>query len=275
MSDANIDIQASNLFDVGANFKPQPATSSSTSANVTTMDAYGNIVCERNIYDITSFTQSYQYCGSDFIGDFVDQRTAPVPFLENIGCVFGDKLVTSITVNMTAGEKCTVDFEGHNHNQNAHDAGETPTGASRADALALGIYDGSDALPHETGESFEAWDGFGINDFGMDMGDTASIASATVTWSITHEDRQDEFGKHLVGKNITPKIDFTFDFQGIPTSMTSDDEEVRAAAFEAEFVANTNAMYTPLVDSTDKNDSNTEFDSSALIAHAHTSLATV
>jgi len=275
MADKDIDLQASNIFDVAENFQTQSSGSSGASNNVTAMDEKGYVVCESVIYDISSYTQELKYCGSDFLGDFVDGRTVPVSFLENFGCTFGGKVVTGITISMTAGEKCSVSIEGHNHGQNEHDAGATPQsgGATRAQALALGIADVSDFMPHETGEAFKDWDGFGVPNFGITQGDSTP-KSATVTFGFNHVDEIDETGKHLVGKNITPKCDLTMDFGGIPVCFSSDDPETRATAINALMGANTNDMLGAMTDSTDKNDSNSEFDSCALVAHAHTSLAT-
>lgn len=249
MADASIDLQASNLFSLNSNFKTSTSGTSETSNNVTVMDELGNVSCERNIFDITSYSQSAGYCGSDFIGDLGT-------FLTEFGNVQGGKIVTGVTVNMTAGEYCTIDVEGHNHDQNAHAAG-----------LNIGYADVSDFMPHELTEAFNAWNGFGVPDFGVTVGSDASPASATVTFAMNHVDQMDEAGKHLVGKNITPRCELSMDFSGIPTSNTT-------TLLDADFAANTNTMLGAIADSVDSNDSNSEFDTFALVAHAHTSLAT-
>ena len=53
---------------------------------------------------------------------------------------------------------------------------------------------------------------------------------------------------------------------GIPTSDTK-------TLLNADFAANTNSMLGAVTDTLDENDSNSEFDSFALTAHAHTNIA--
>jgi len=269
MADAVVDYQASSIFGLGANFHCQASTTSTPSTPSTAMDNVGNVECETITTDITSYSQEAMYCGSDFMGDFVDTSGTPVSFLENFGCTFNSKLVDSISINMTKGEKCTVSISGHNHDTNPHDGGATPTGATRADALALGIADVSDFLPHEVAEAFNGWDGFGVPDFGITTGDNATPASASVTFSFgTHADEVDEAGKHFVGKNITPKCELSMEFTGVPTSNT-------AALLNTDFDGNTNDMLGCVVDSVDLSDGNTSADTFAFVAHAYTDLATV
>lgn len=248
MADATIDLQASNLFSLGANFKTSSSGTSVQSNNVTVMDEKGNVSCETNIFDITSYSQSAGYCGSDFVADLGT-------FLTQFGDAQGSKCVTGLTINMTAGEYCTIDVEGHNHASNAHAAG-----------LTLGYADVSDFLPHEVAEAFAAWNGFGVPDFGVTLGDNASPSSATVSFAMNHVDQVDEQGQHLVGKNITPRCELSMDLSGIPTSNTT-------TLLDADFGANTNDMLDAVADSTDTNDSNSEFDTFSFVAHAHTSLA--
>jgi hypothetical protein len=268
MADAVVDIQATNLHALGANFKTSSSGTTIETTNVTVMDEVGNVVCEENIEDITNYTQDAGYCGVDFMGDFVDTSAAPVPFLENIGCTFDSKLVTGITVSMTAGEPCTISISSHNHDNNEHDGGATPTGATRADALALGIYDGSDFMPHGAAKAFEDWNGRGVPDFGVVTGTDSSPISATVTFSINHVDQVGEAGKHLVGKSITPRCELSMEFSGTPTSNTK-------TLLNVDWAANTNDMLGCITDTIDENDSNDGFDSFALTAHAHPLLATV
>jgi len=249
MADASIDLQASNLFSLNANFKTSSSGTTEEGTNVTVQDELGNVSCERVIDDITSYTQSAGYCGSDFVSDFG-------AFLTEAGNVQGDKIVTGWTINMTAGEYCTIDVTGHNHDTNPHVAG-----------LTVGYADVSDFLPHELTEAFNAWNGFGVPDFGITLGADASPSSATVTFAMNHVDTIDEQGKHLVGKNITPRCELSMDFSGVPTSNTK-------TLLDADFAANTNSMLGAITDTTDSNDNNNEFDSFALTAHAHTDLAT-
>lgn len=249
MADATIDLLASNLFSLHANFKTTASTTGAPLTNASAMDEKGNVACQRNIADMTNYTQNAVYCGSDFIADLGT-------FLTKFGDVQGSKVVTALNINMTAAGYVTVDITGHNHGTNAHAAG-----------LTMGYSDVSDFLPHEVGEAFVAWDGFGVPDFGITLGDNASPVSASVSFSMDHKDVNDEAGAHLVGKNITPRCELKMDFAGIPTSNT-------AALLEADFGGNTSDMLVPLVDSVDSSDSNSDFDTFAFTAHANPLLAT-
>lgn len=252
MADAGIDIQASNLFSLSANFKTQSSTTGDVITAITVQDELGNVSCEANINDIINYTQTASYCGADFVGDLGT-------FLTEFGNVQGSKCVTGITINMTASEYCTIDIEGHNHLINPHE-----------DSLDLGYADVSGFLPNAVSESFAGWDGFGVPDFGITVGSDASPVGATVTFSMNHIDQMAEDGDHLVGKNITPRCELSMDFSGVPTSNTD-------VLLETDFVTNNVSpfMYIPKVDSTDTSDSNSDFDSFAFVAHANTDLATV
>jgi len=267
MPEPTVEIKASNIHNVGANFTTQSSGTTAESTNVTNMDELGNVSCEKVITDIISYTQTIKYCGTDFMGDFVDTSASPVPLLENFGGTFGAKLVNGITINMTAADYCTVDLTSHNHEVNPHDGGATPTGATRADALALGIADVSDFLPHEVAEAFKDWSGFGVPDFGITLGANATPKSATATFELNHVDQTDGDGAHFVGKNTTPKCSLTMDFSGIPTSNTD-------TLLDADYAANTNGMLGCLNDTDAENDTNTDFDSFALTAHAFKDLST-
>ena len=245
MADATIDMAGSNLFSLAAAFTTQSSTTSHTTTEVTTLDATGNVECEQSIGGTTTYTQSAQYCGSDFVGDLGTMLTT-------FGEVANSKLVTGLTINMSAGQYATIEVTGHNHDANAH--------------ATQGRYaDVSNFLPHETDEAFAAWDGFGVPDWDITVGDNASPSSATVTFSITHTDVDDEAGDHLVGISITPKCELSMQFEGTPTSTT-------AAALETNFDAATNDVLSAQVDSVDSSDGNTTFDTFAFTAHAYTDL---
>jgi len=250
MADASVALEASNLFSLSANFNTTASTTSEGSTAVNVMDEVGNVACETIITDITNYTQSASYCGSDFMTDIGT-------FLTEFGNAQNSKVVTGLSINMTAGGYVTTDITGHNHAENAHVAG-----------LTLGYADVSDFLPHEVGEAFASWDGFGIPaDYDITTGTDSSASSASVTFAMNHVDQIDETGDHLVGKNITPRCELSMDFVGIPTSNTQ-------ALLNADFAAATNDMLGCVWDSDDSNDSNSDFDTFALTGHAHTDLAT-
>ena len=250
MADATVALEAANLFGLHTNFNTSASTTNVAETNVAVNDEVGNVECQRNIADITNYTQSASYCGADFMADIGT-------FLTQFGDFQTIGVVTGLTINMTASGYVTIDITGHQHAANAHSAG-----------LTLGYADVSDFLPHEVAEAFAAWDGFGIpSEYSITVGSNSSASSATVSFTMNHVDQMDESGDHLVGKNITPRCELSMDFIGVPTSNTT-------SLLEADFDANINDMLVPLADSTDTNDSNSDFDTFAFTAHANTDLAT-
>lgn len=249
MADATIDLQATDIFNVNANFKIQSSTTSEPTTNPQNLDELGNVSCERTIEDITNYSQTMSYCGTDFVGDVLSVGGG---FLTGFGYIWDNKLLTGVTINMTAGEYCSVDLEGHQHAVNSH---TTPR-----------VYaDFGTALPADIGEAFENWDGFGVPDFGITVGNDASPASATVTLSLNHVDQMKEDGTHLVGAITTPRCELSMDFSGVPTSQT-------IAAIQSDLRANAGVWSGAYVDSIDSGDSNSDFDTFSFVAHNHTDL---
>ena len=258
MADAVVAIEATNLFGLHASFTTTASSTTAPLTNVQVLDELGNVACQQNIADITNYSQSWSYCGSEtgFVADFGT-------FLTTFGDFQTIGVVTGITINMTAAGYVTGEITGHQHADNAH-----------ASAVTTGRADVSDFLPHAATEAFLLWDGFGIprNAAGTEAyivttGANSAPQSVTVTFSMNHVDQIDETGAHLVGKNLTPRCEISMDFIGVPTSNT-------AALLEGDFGAAVGDMLVPLVDSTDTNDSNTDFDTFAFTAHANADLET-
>lgn len=249
MADAVIDLQASNIFGLNANFNTTSSTTGTATSNVAINDELGNVACQRNISDMISHSQSATYCGSDFVTDLGT-------FLTQFGTVQSSKIVTGLSIGMSAEGYATIEVSGHQHPDNAHVAG-----------LSIGYADVSDFLPHAIGEAFVSWDGFGVPDFGVTVGANSSPASASVNFTMNHIDENDEQGDHLVGKNITPRCELSMDFVGLPTSVT-------ISAIQTDLRANEGDMLDVLVDSIDQSDSNSEFDTFSFTAHANPALAT-
>jgi len=250
MADAVVDLQATNIFGLNANFNTSGSTTTPTKTRTEVLDESGNVACARLVGDIEEVTQSgIMYCGTDFVGDLAT-------FLTTFGDVQNDWLVTAINISMTAGAPATMDITGHNHVTNAHVTG-----------VSIGQADVSDFLPHEVTEAFAAWDGNNVPDFGITLGTTATPSSATVGFAMNHVDTPDTNGDHFVGKNTTPRCTLSMDFSGIPTSST-------AAALEVDLKANTNNMLDPLVMPVALSDSNTAHDTSSFTCEANADLIT-
>jgi len=250
MAAPDISIEPTNVFQLSANFKTSKSTDGLKVNNAQALDEAGNVACQRNTGGQTDLTQEAKYCGSDFVTDLGT-------ILTKFGDVHGAGILTGLTITPALADYVSISLAGHQHAVNPHVAG-----------LTNGYVDVSDFLPHELTEAFKSWDGFGIPDFGIAIGDDAAIASCSIAFSFgAHPDPMDQNGDHLIGKNLTPKCDLNMSFVGIPTSNTR-------ALIEADLAANTNHMFTPLVDSTDASDSNVDYDAFSFVAHANPALAT-
>ena len=228
-------MEASNLFGLGANFNPQSSNSDLREDAANIMDATGNIECETMVNERTEYSNSFAYCNAT-----PDIKTDLATLLTKFGDVHGSKKVDTMTVNFEKGQYATVDITGHNHTDNAHEAG-----------LADGYCDASASIPSSSG--------FGVPDWGITMGTNASPISATVTFSGNHIDREGEDGNHWQGKTTTYRAELTLTIEGVPTDIT-------ASAIETDATGWT-------VDSINATDGNQDFDGYVFTLHRHFDLA--
>ena len=247
---AEVPIQASNIFAFNAAFNTQSSSEDSATNNKPQNDERGNVSCQRNVGEKTEYTQNLDYCGNDLISDLGEHLT-------EFGNVFGAGVLTQLVINMTAGEPCTIDASGHQHPVNPH-----------LSDIYTGYADVGDFLPHEIGESFFGWDGFGVPDFGIATGTDATPSSATVTFTVEHKDSDQASGEHFTGKNITPRCELSLEFEGTPTSNTR-------TLIDFDMDSNVNAMLGAETDSIAKSDANAEFDTFGFVAHANPSIKLV
>ena len=241
MADANIGFGGVNQFGVNAAFKTQSSGWTNALTDSRATDEEGNVLFDDNFEDITNYFQNMVYCGTDFVANFGHHLTA-------FGQVRNSRAITGITINMAAGEYVTVTIEGHQHEYYL----TLHTSVNNSDV--------SDFLPHGVGESFEAWDGFGVPDFGVRLG-TSSPVSATVTFSMDHADISSPTGRHFLGESFTPKCELEMQFSGIPTDNT-----------KSEIESSLSSMYSPLVNSIFREDSNTAFINFGFTVHAYTDI---
>lgn len=249
MSEATIAMEASDLLSLHANFKPQGSTTVTPSKTIEALDELGNIACQRTIEDVINYTNSFTYCGTDFVGDL---GTA----LSTFGALSNGKIITQMTANLTAENYVKVDFTFHNHIANAHAAS-----VGTCNMVAMFPNHAAIVSPAKPAEAFYLWDGFGVPNFGVTVGANASPKSATVTLSLDHKDAQDQAGEHLIGKSMTPRAELKMDFEGIPTSNTK-------ALLVADFALNFGLLLSPVISDISTSDSNTAFDSFIFTAKA-------
>jgi len=250
MAEPIIIIEASDLHLLGAGFHAHSSTTATPSNTVENMDKSGNIACARTIEDAIQYTQTASYCGNDLVGDLGT-------FLTKFGSIQNAKKIDSLSITFNHTGYCEISINSHNHIVDPHLV---------ANDLALGYADVSDMLPHAVGESYEASDGFGIEDFGITTGGSASPQSCTVSFSIDHADRQKPNGDHFAGKSITPRCDLSMTFEGVPTSNTK-------ALLSADFLVLTGGLLTPVIQDITLGDSNTDPDSFEFTAQSTPDLA--
>ena len=268
MADAIVSYEATNIFGLHENFNTAGSTTSTPLTNHQVLDETGNVACQKNVTDITNYTQSgITYCGSDLVGDLGTMLT-------QFGNVTSTGiLMNSLTINFAAGGGyATIELAGHQHAANAHAAG-----------ITVGYADVSDFLPHEAAaasfstndESFYNWDGTGIPDFGINLGTpaTATPSGGSVTFSFgAHDDKTDGDGNHFVGKNLTPTCSLSLDFEGIPADNTAALIQVALRKNGVTAGGGLLGMYSVWVDDRAPSDANTTGDTFSFPAHANPSL---
>ena len=230
MAEKTVGFGASDLFAMSANFHEQSSSSILNDTMATTRDALGNYECETSgLNSTTEYSNSFVYCGSDLVSDL---GTA----LTQFGDVFDSKKMTGLTINFTAGQQPTVEISGHQHAENAHEAG-TPGGYADISGALAGVSTGF-GVPIITGQL---------------EGTNATPASLTFTCACDHIDTEGEDGNHWVGKNIAFKVEMSETWTATPTTPLP-------------------TSWTQ--DSAGANDSNAEFDGYTFNAHIYFDAAT-
>lgn len=233
MADANIDLRGKNLFGLGANFKTK---SGDTNVASNTARAFGNTgksIQSARFGDTTTYQQVANYCGSDLSTDL---GTLATDFGDVVDDGDDDIVLTALSINYSASGYPQITFSGHNHGSNAHTS-------------MTNTKDISAAIPAA---------GFGVPDFDVTTGTDASPISAGLTFNIEHFDVDDADGTHLHGAN-TEKVTYNLnvDYSGIPTSDTQ-------TALETDLSGVTG--FDILVPSTDRNETNADFQSFSFTA---------
>ena len=234
MADKSVDLGASNLVSLGANFKAQNSASPHSRTPATVIDADGSVACETMTGGITNYTNSFGYCN-----DTPNIKTDLAANLTAFGTVVDSKMIEEIAIAFEKGVQATVDVTSHNHDDNAH---------AGTDA---GVADVSAAVP--------ASSGFGCPDFGITLGTDATVISAslTINWR-THVDEDGADGGHWAGKNLGPQATVSIEILGLPTSQTE-------AALET-------AMTGWTMDSVGPADDNATLDRFMITAHQYFSM---
>jgi hypothetical protein len=69
MADATVALTATNIFSLPSQFKTRSSAANTKLVNVAANNEVGDVACQKNIGEMTDYTQSATYCGTDFITD--------------------------------------------------------------------------------------------------------------------------------------------------------------------------------------------------------------
>lgn len=200
MSDAAVGFGATDLFNLGANFKCQNSNSEETSEVLSFADANGHGAMLDNCNTTTRHKASYTYSGTDLATDLAI----------NIAKVHNSILVDKVSIRCQAKQPATIDIEGHQHSNNAHAASVTP-----------GDFDGYDMdLSALIGAAF-AGKHIPATLPMANSADDAACIGLTLDFSAEHADVENEDGDHHFGRSHSGVLQVTEEFVGAPTLTTT------------------------------------------------------
>lgn len=182
---------ATDLFGLGGDFHAQSSTTTHTDAVIEAYASNGDPACtQEGVNGRTDYTCTYDYCGSSL---FADINTA---LLTTFGSVKNSKLVTDVTVNYSTGEYVSVTVAGHNHDENAHSVG-----LDTFDADGIMVSPDCNVNP-------------GVYD-ALQLSNAATcVTSATLSYSIEHQDVECGSGDHGAGINLRGRCEATVEYVG-------------------------------------------------------------
>lgn len=196
MTDKAVDMQASDLLALGANFKEQGSSDDDREDFAQVADADGDVAggCNTSAENKRNeYSNDFGYCGTDIVSDLGTMLTA-------FGEVVDSKAVTELTITFSQERQPELSFVMHNHDDNAH--------------AALDNFDLSDAIPASTG-------GVGCPDIWSNADTDSSPTSVTVRMAVEHVDAQDKDNKHWVGASKNARVDVTAEYIGTPSLTTT------------------------------------------------------
>jgi len=107
MTDKVVAVEASNLFNLGANFKVQNSASPHSQDNNTVLDADGDVACSNQNNSITNYDNSFGYCN-----DTPDIKSDLGAILTAFGTILDSKMLDELTINFEKGLQATGDLSG-------------------------------------------------------------------------------------------------------------------------------------------------------------------
>ena len=198
MADAAVDLGATNLFSLGAEFHAQSSETEPFSTEELALTSTGDKACTNDHDAGTNYSARYKYCGSDLVGDLST-------IASSFGGVTNSILVTGMDIDFPGpGAQPEITMTGHNHDVNAHEAGSNPPNTFNISGIIPEAGVGVPSLIVSAGESAS----------------TASRSSASLSFALNHIDKEGNAG-HFVGESITCRCDLSVDYEGNAGAMTA------------------------------------------------------
>lgn len=194
---ADVAIEATDHFGLGANFHPQSSSAVTSFERRNIKDEKGNFECEKMVGEKTEYSTTYAYCNSspNISSDLGAMLTA-----------FGyttagteDMFVTSLSISFNDGEYAEVTINGV-----AYADGTMPGASGNVSNVAAAVPSGA---------------GFGVPLLsGVTLGANAAAASLTINISNNHVMISDGQGDFFAGKNISFVAEADAEYTGVPSS---------------------------------------------------------
>ena len=173
MSDTALTFGATSGFGTFAGWELQSDTPNTQKDRANTLGPTGDEVSANLFNAKTEFTSVYKASA--------DTNTVPA----SIGKLYNSRILTSIALSTSNGDRATMTLTGHNHAANAH-----------ADTLK------------QVAHGMTVTMCFGAIDFLGGTGTSGSaVASSSVTITCQHDDKMDNVGGHLIGQNYDAKME--------------------------------------------------------------------
>jgi hypothetical protein len=191
---ANVAIEATDHFGLGANFHPQTSSAATSFDRKNIKDEKGNFECEKMTGERTEYSATYRYCNdsSPDIASDLGEALTDFGFAEGM-------FVTSMSINFSDGEYAEVTMNGI-----AYADGMPSDGTNSVANVSACVPEGA---------------GFGVPTLaGVNTGDDAAPVSLNINISNNHIMAMDGNGDFFVGTNIGFLAEADAEYTGIPSS---------------------------------------------------------
>jgi hypothetical protein len=183
---------ATDLFLLGGDFEAQSSTTTHTDDTIEAFKNNGDPACTtEGVNGRTDYSCEYIYCGTTFVTDI------HAALLTSFGSIKDSKAVTDVTITYATGQYISVSVSGHNHDENAHESG------------FLDTFDANDILISPDGDINP-----GVYDFFTLANAATCVTTASLSFSIDHDDIECGSGDHGAGLNLRARATGTIEYVG-------------------------------------------------------------